>query len=208
MRKCKRMVADGILYALASFGGGSLSAWLTQQPLFAIPFFVFGVFSLYFFRDPDRKAPEGPVAVSPADGKVVSVKQIDADTTRVSIFLNIFDVHVNRSPIKGRIVDVQYKKGQFLVASKETASADNERNSVTVEAPDGTRVVFSQIAGLIARRIVFRKKVGDAVEKGERIGMIKFGSRLDVLFGPEWLVDVAPGNRVKAASSILARRAG
>ncbi|MGH9629327.1 MAG: phosphatidylserine decarboxylase, partial [Bryobacteraceae bacterium] len=200
-------VVDGIVYALASFGGGFVSAWLTRQPLFAAPFFVFGIFSLYFFRDPDREVPGGHVAVSPADGKVVSVKSMGAGNTRVSIFLNIFDVHVNRSPIEGRIVDVQYKRGQFLVASKEIASTDNEQNNVTVEAPDGTRVVFSQIAGLIARRIVFRKKVGDAVERGERIGMIKFGSRLDVVFGPEWLVDVAPGNRVKAASSILARRA-
>ena len=200
------MVADGIYYALGSLAGGFVVAWLTGQPLAAVPFFVFAVFCLYFFRDPERTIPEGPVAVSPADGKVMAVKLEDSRTTRVSIFLNIFDVHVNRSPVGGRISDVSYKKGQFLVASKESASIQNEQNIVTVETTDGVRLVFKQIAGLIARRIVFRKSVGDAVAKGERIGLMKFGSRMDVLFGPEWKILVQPGERVSAGSSILAER--
>jgi len=164
------MVADGIYYALGSVAGGLVVAWLTGQPLTALPFFVFAIFCLYFFRDPDRTIPEGPVAVSPADGKVMAVKQEDAHTTRVSIFLNIFDVHVNRCPVGGRISDVSYKKGEFLVASKEVASAQNEQNVVTIDAPDGVRLVFKQIAGLIARRIVFRKSVGDMVAKLELVG--------------------------------------
>jgi phosphatidylserine decarboxylase len=200
------MVIDGIYYAIGSLAGGFLVAWLTV-PLAATPFFVFAVFCLYFFRDPDREIPSGPVAVSPADGRVMTVIPEGTDTTRVSIFLNIFDVHVNRSPISGRITDVNYQRGKFLVASHDIASAENEQNSVTVEG-EGTRLVFKQIAGLIARRIVFNKKKGDTLDKGERIGLMKFGSRMDVLFGPEWEILVQPGQRVQAGSSILARRAG
>jgi phosphatidylserine decarboxylase len=200
------MVADGIYYALGSLAGGFIVAWITGEPLAAIPFFVFGVFCLYFFRDPERAIPDGPVAVSPADGKVMAVKQEDERTTRVSIFLNVFDVHVNRSPVAGRIADLEYQRGKFLVASKEMASVKNEQNIVTVETADGVRLVFKQIAGLIARRIVFRKHLGDLVRKGERIGMMKFGSRMDVLFGPEWKILVEPGQRVAAGSSILAER--
>ena len=200
------MVIDGIYYALGSIAGGVLVAWLTGLALTAVPFFVFAVFCLYFFRDPDRTVPEGPVAVSPADGKIMAVKPEDPKTTRVSIFLNVFDVHVNRSPVGGRITDVKYKKGEFLVASKEIASTNNEQNIVTVQTGDGVSLVFKQIAGLIARRIVFRKAVGDTVAAGERIGLMKFGSRMDVLFGPEWRIVVEPGQRVAAGTSILAER--
>lgn len=199
------MVADGIYYALGLAAAGAILAYLTN-PWWALPLFVLAVFCLYFFRDPDRAIPSGPVAVSPADGKVVAVKP-DAAGNRISIFLNIFDVHVNRTPISGVISDVQYKPGHFLVASKEDASRENEQNVVTVEG-DGTRVVFKQIAGLIARRIVFRKQKGDKVNIGDRVGLIKFGSRVDVVFGPEWEIAVKPGMRVSAGSSILARRKG
>jgi len=198
------IVLDGILYAAAFIGAGALVAWLAG-PLFAIPAWILAVFCLYFFRDPDRAIPTGPVAVSPADGKVVAVKAENPTLLRVSIFLNIFDVHVNRAPIAGAIRDVRYQVGRFHVASREECSDSNEQNVVTVEG-DGTSVVFKQIAGLIARRIVFRKKPGDGVAAGERVGLIKFGSRVDVLFGPEWEVVVQPGMRVAAGSSILARR--
>jgi phosphatidylserine decarboxylase len=197
------MVMDGIYYALALGGAGVLLAWL-GGPLLALPLFLLALFCLYFFRDPEREAPEGPVAVSPADGKVVAVKAIE-DATRISIFLNIFDVHVNRSPIAGRISDVHYQPGKFLVASKEDASTQNEQNTLVVE--DGeSRIVFRQIAGLIARRIVCWKRTGDEVGLGERIGLIKFGSRVDVFLGPEWTVDVKVGERVEAGSSVLAHR--
>jgi phosphatidylserine decarboxylase len=200
------MVIEGIFYGLGSFAGGVLAAWLTGVPLIAVPFFVFGAFCMYFFRDPDRDAPANPEMVSPADGKVMAVKAEDSGLTRISIFLNVFDVHVNRSPLAGRIADVQYHRGQFLVASKEVASVENEQNVVTMETPDGVRVIYKQIAGLIARRIVFNKKAGDQVAKGERIGLMKFGSRMDVLVGPEWNILVKPGQRVAAATSPLAER--
>jgi phosphatidylserine decarboxylase len=119
--------------------------------------------------------------------------------------LNIFDVHVNRSPVAGKITKVQYQTGKFLVASKELASSQNEQNTVSLES-DGSQVVFAQIAGLIARRIVFNKKAGDTVQKGERIGLIKFGSRVDVFLGPEWNIVVKIGEHVSAGSSILAER--
>ena len=128
---------------------------------------------------------------------------------RISIFLNVFDVHVNRTPIPGRVVDVQYQEGNFLVASKEAASHSNEQNTITVEGNVGgqpTRIVFKQIAGLIARRIICYKKAGDTLAAGERVGLIKFGSRVDVQLGPEWEVAVRVGERVSAGSSIIARK--
>jgi phosphatidylserine decarboxylase len=198
------MIRDGIYYAAALVAAGLGLAYFASWWL-GLPLFLLALFCLYFFRDPERAVPEGAVAVSPADGRVVSVKAADAGHTRVSIFLNIFDVHVNRTPIAGRIADVAYQPGRFLVASREGASTDNEQNIVTVEG-DGTRVVFKQIAGLIARRIVCWKKTGDVVRAGERIGLIKFGSRVDVFFGPEWEVTVNVRDRVSAGSSVIARR--
>ncbi len=144
--------------------------------------------------------------VAPADGKVVAVRETAPGETRVSIFLNIFDVHVNRTPIAGKISEVVYQKGKFLVASHEAASSENEQNTLVVEG-NGTRVVCRQIAGLIARRIVCYKHAGDSVRVAERIGYIKFGSRVDVLFGPEWRTAIQAGDRVVAGRSILATRA-
>lgn len=201
------MVRDGIYYALGFTAGGVLISWVLS-PWDALPLFLLAAFCAWFFRDPERPIPVGAVAVSPADGKVVSVVSEGNGRTRISIFLNIFDVHVNRSPISGIITDFVYRKGKFLVASVEAASSDNEQTIITVQAQDGTTVVFKQIAGLIARRIVFTKKQGDFVQAGERIGLIKFGSRMDVILGPEWYIEVSPGSRVSAGSSILARRGG
>jgi len=198
------MVKDGLYYALALSALGACG-WYFFGPAFAVPEFALAAFCLNFFRDPDRTIPDGPVAVSPADGKVVSINSDQPGLTRISVFLNIFDVHVNRSPIGGEITSVRYQTGKFLVASREAATAQNEQNIVTVQG-GGTRVVFAQIAGLIARRIVFRKKIGDHVEKGERVGLIKFGSRVDVFFGPEWDIAVKTGERVQAGASVLARR--
>lgn len=201
------MVRDGIYYALGFTAAGILISWLLE-PWAALPLFLLGAFCAWFFRDPERPIPVGPVAVSPADGKVVAVAPEGNGLTRISIFLNIFDVHVNRSPVSGVIAGYVYQKGKFLVASLEAASSDNEQTIITVRTQDGTLVVFKQIAGLIARRIVFTKKPGDLVQAGERIGLIKFGSRMDVILGPEWQIEVTPGMRVSAGSSILARRGG
>jgi phosphatidylserine decarboxylase len=197
------IVRDGIYYALALGAGGAILAWLAG-PWLGTPLWILAAFCLYFFRDPEREIPSGPVAVSPADGKVVAVKAESPALQRVSIFLNIFDVHVNRAPIGGVITKVQYQKGSFHVASREECSTVNEQNVVTVEG-EGTTVVFKQIAGLIARRIVFTKRTGERVAAGERIGLIKFGSRADVLLGPEWQIVVRPGERVAAGSSVIAR---
>ena len=201
------MVSYGIYYALGLIGGGAVVTWLLSWP-FAIPFYLLAAFCLNFFRDPEREIPTGPYAVSPADGKVVVVKQNDAGGHQVSIFLNVFDVHVNRTPIGGKVACVTYKKGQFLVASKPEASAANEQNIITVDGSiEGhpTRIVMKQIAGLIARRIICYVQAGNVLETGQRIGLMKFGSRMDVLLGPEWEVAVRAGERVTGGSTVIAR---
>jgi phosphatidylserine decarboxylase len=200
------LVIYGIYYAAALLVAAGALTYLTSW-VWALPFYILAAFCLYFFRDPNREVPAGPVAVSPADGKVVVVKPENGGQ-RISIFLNVFDVHVNRTPIPGRVLDVRYQEGQFLVASKEEASHSNEQNTITVEgmvAGEPRRIVFKQIAGLIARRIICYKKAGDTVAAGERVGLIKFGSRVDVQLGPEWEVVVHVGQRVSAGSSVIAR---
>lgn len=200
------MVSYGIYYAAALLAGAAVITWLLSWP-FAIPFYLLAAFCLNFFRDPDREIPAGPYAVSPADGKVMGVRDDSTGGKRISIFLNVFDVHVNRTPIGGKVSRVAYKTGKFLVASKDEASEANEQNVITVDGViDGqkTQVIFRQIAGLIARRIICYKKAGDVLDAGERIGLMKFGSRMDVLLGPEWTVKVREGERVTAGSTILA----
>jgi len=204
------MVSYGIYYALGLTAGGAAITWLVGWPA-SVPFYLLAIFCLNFFRDPERIIPSGAVAVSPADGKVIGVHADDAGGGNINIFMNVFDVHVNRTPIPGRIAKIEYKKGRFLNASVEDASRLNEQNIVTVDGEfDGrkTRVVFSQIAGLIARRIICYKHVGDVLKPGERMGLIKFGSRVDVFFGPEWEILVRAGDRVSAGSSVVARFRG
>lgn len=199
-----RIVPDGLYYALGlTLAGIVLSFLLT--PWLGIPFYILAAFCLYFFRDPERVAPAGDFMVAPADGKVVAIREIGPDETRISIFLNIFNVHVNRTPIPGVITGITYREGKFLVASHEAASSDNEQNTLVIEG-QGTRVVCRQIAGLIARRIVCYKKPGDSLAPAERIGYIKFGSRVDVLYGPEWKTIAKVGDKVSAGTSILASR--
>jgi phosphatidylserine decarboxylase len=201
------MLSYGFYYAGGLLAGAAVAAYLLGWP-YALPFCALAAFCLNFFRDPERPIPSGPVAVSPADGKVVAIRPAASGASRVSIFLNIFDVHVNRTPIPGKVTCVSYKKGQFLAANKSQASDVNEQNILTVEGVVGgvrTSVMFKQIAGLIARRIICYKKPGDILEPGERIGLIKFGSRVDVFLGPEWELMVRAGDRVIAGSSVIAR---
>ena len=198
------MVVTGIYYALVC-GAVGAALGLLVAPWAALPLVVAGLFCLWFFRNPEREIPRGPVAVSPADGKVVLVRR-KPGSTQVCIFMNVFNVHVNRTPIGGKVVDVAYNKGKFMVASQDAASYENERNTITVESKDGVIVSFTQIAGLIARRIVCYVTPGDFVTVGQRIGLIKFGSRVDVNFGPEWSIEVNEGQCVSAGSTILARR--
>ena len=201
------MVRDGIYYALGMLLVAGLLFWLAT-PVFAAMAIVFAAFFLWFFRDPERPIPGEPgLIVSPADGKVTDIGSIQLSgkpCTRISIFLNVFDVHVNRSPIAGVIKEAIYQRGQFGNAMSAGSAEANEQNIVTVEG-EGMTLVFKQIAGLLARRIVFTKKVGERVARGERVGMIKFGSRTDVIFpaGPELKIKV--GDHVKGGASILAQ---
>jgi len=201
------MLSFGFYYAGGLLAGAAVATYLLGWP-YALPFYALAAFCLNFFRDPERQVPPGPVAVSPAGGKVVAIRPVPSGAIRVSIFLNVFDVHVNRTPIPGKVACVNYKKGQFLAANKAEASDANEQSVMTVQGVVGgvqTSVMFKQIAGLIARRIICYKKPGDILEPGERIGLIKFGSRVDVFLGPEWELMVRPGDRVSAGSSVIAR---
>lgn len=200
------MVADGYYYALALLGAAVLLGWIAGT-FWALPALFLAAFFLWFFRDPEREIPDTPGAVvSPADGKVTGiwpVTESGVQQTRISIFLNVFDVHVNRSPIGGIIREVRYQVGKFGNAMNLTSAEHNEQNIVTVEG-EGEPVIFKQIAGLLARRIVFTKKAGDRVERGERVGLIKFGSRVDVFLDASANLQVKIGDRVKGGSSVLA----
>lgn len=200
------MVRDAYYYAIPLLAASALIAWLAG-PGWAWPPILLAAFFLWFFRDPARVIPNTPGAVvSPADGMVTLVSQTvhnGSPYLRISIFLNVFDVHVNRSPIAGVIRQVRYQKGKFLNAMGADSAEQNEQNIVTVEG-EGQTVVFKQIAGLLARRIVFAKKIGDRVQRGERVGMIKFGSRTDVLMEASASIQVKVGDHVKGGCSVLA----
>jgi phosphatidylserine decarboxylase len=200
------MVPDGYYYALPLVGASVLVGWLAS-PVWALPALLLAAFFLWFFRDPERVVPDAAGAVvSPGDGKVTDVSPVQVDgtrRTRISIFLSVFDVHVNRSPVAGVIRDVRYQRGKFLNAMNAVSAEQNEQNIVTVEY-GGQSVVFKQIAGILARRIVFTKKVGDRLERGERVGLIKFGSRVDVLLDASASLQVKVGDRVKGGASVLA----
>ncbi len=200
------MVKDGIYYGLGLLAAAAVVWWLAAWPWALAPLLVAG-FMLWFFRDPERQIPQAAGAVvSPADGKVTAVQQVEiagVARSRISIFLSVFDVHVNRSPIAGVIKTVEYRRGKFRNAMGAASAEQNEQNVVTVEGA-GQTVVFKQIAGLLARRIVFDKKPGERVERGERVGLIKFGSRVDVVLPAEARLQVKIGDRVAGGSSTLA----
>jgi phosphatidylserine decarboxylase len=192
--------------------GIGLALALFRLPWVAAPIILLGLFTAYFFRDPERIAPaDSRLVLSPADGKVIVVAPAPAGhplgegATQVSIFLSVFDVHINRAPIGGRVTRVHYHPGEFLPAWDDKASLRNEQNAVTVE-DGGTAVEFKQIAGLIARRIVFKKREGDSVAAGERVGMIKFGSRVDIFLPASVKVRVRNGDRVQGGLSVLGER--
>ena len=170
---------------------------------------LLAAFMAFFFRDPERTCPvDDRIVVSPADGRVVMIARVDErvndSPTQTSIFLSPLDVHINRSPIAGEIVDVVYKPGAFHIASRDIASIENEQNIVTVRGEKLT-IVFRQIAGVIARRIVLWKKKGDRVALGERVGLMKFSSRMDVILPAEIEVVVREGDRVVGGVSVLGR---
>ena len=205
------MVRDGYWYAISLLLVAAVvrfftADWFASWLLVAIPVLL-AAFFLWFFRDPERAIPEGPgLVVSPADGKITEVAPIrtpDGDRIRLSIFLNVFDVHVNRAPISGTVRRVQYKKGEYLNAMDPASAERNEQSVVTMQS-DNCFVTFKLIAGLLARRIVFRPKEGDVLQRGQRVGLIKFGSRCDLILPGDAHIRVERGQRVKGGESILA----
>ncbi len=172
---------------------------------------LFSIFNLVFFRDPDRTIPVDPEAIlSPADGKVIQITRVreaeffQAEVQRISIFLSVFNVHVNRSPIGGTVEHFTYRRGKFLPAFKEDASLDNEQSAIGIVDIKGRKVMFTQIAGIIARRIICILREGYPTRAGDRMGMIRFGSRVDVYFLEEQVdLKVKPGDVVKGGESII-----
>ncbi len=206
-----KMAVEGWPYVVPLSLLGLVLVW--RWPWAGGVLILLGLFCAFFFRDPERAVPQDPgLVVSPADGKVVQVlpapagNPLGAEATQVSIFLSIFNVHVNRAPIAGTIAEVAYNKGEFLPAFDDKASLRNEQNCAVIEG-DGGRVAFKQIAGLIARRIVFRKKVGDTLRRGERVGLIKFGSRVDIFVPKGTEIRVKVGDRVRGGASVIGRLA-
>ena len=201
------MVRDGYIYALSLIAVAVALFWATGAWVWCIAPVLLTVFFLWFFRDPQRTVPAGDgLIVSPGDGLVtetVSINTPEGTRQRISIFLSVFDVHVNRSPISGVLSRVHYQKGQYLNAMNPASAERNEQNVVTVRG-QGFEITFKQIAGLLARRIVFNHAEGETVERGQRVGLIKFGSRVDVVIPAEAELKVKVGERVKGGSSVLA----
>lgn len=201
------MAPDGYKFAAAPIILGAL-AWYFGQHAVAIILFALAAFILWFFRDPTREIPADPATiVSPADGKVLIVTDENLGNRagrRISIFLAIWNVHVNRSPTAGKLAKVDYRPGKFYMAMKPAASVENEQNIIHLDTPKG-EIVFKQIAGLIARRVILWKKPGDEVSRGERVGLVRFGSRVDIWLPLEAEILVKPGDHVAGGSSILAK---
>ena len=204
------MVRDGYIYGVSLLAVAVVLAWATGNWAWSIAPVLLAAFFLWFFRDPERTIPTGTgLIVSPGDGLVTETAVIatpQGPRQRISIFLSVFDVHVNRSPIAGVLASVCYQKGQYLNAMNPASADRNEQNIVIVRG-DGYEVTFKQIAGLLARRIVFNLRAGDTVARGQRVGLIKFGSRVNVLLPAEAELRVKVGQRVKGGSSVLAAMA-
>lgn len=203
--------AVAVFWAALAFG-----PWQSRAPRLALGGLTvlalgFTLFTAYFFRDPDRTLPTDPgLVVSPADGKVLSVEEVtetsfmEGPCRRVTIFLNVFNVHVQRVPVSGTVRHYEYRPGKYLVAWEPKASELNEQASIGIETAAGP-VLVRQIAGLVARRIVTRPREGDRVEQGERYGLIRFGSRVDLFLPLDWEVTVEPGDKVAGGSSVVGR---
>jgi phosphatidylserine decarboxylase len=200
------MVKEGYYFGLPPLVLGA-SAFLFRWTIAGTILVLLAAFIFYFFRDPDRIIPADPAAiVSPADGRVVVVtdeENAGRPGKRISIFLAIWNVHVNRSPAAGTIADMKYCPGKFSAAMRECASTDNEQNVITLDTDSG-EIMFKQIAGLIARRVVCWKKAGDRVARGERIGLVRFGSRADLWLPKDSELLVKVGDHVEGGSSVVA----
>ncbi len=205
------MVRDGYIYALSLLAVAAVLTWFTGAWAWGIAPVLLAAFFLWFFRDPHRDIPSGiGLIVSPGDGLVTETASIstpEGARQRISVFLSVFDVHVNRAPIGGTVSRVHYRKGQFLNAMNPASAERNEQCAITVRgqgADDGFEITFKQIAGLLARRIVCRCAEGQTLQRGERMGLIKFGSRVDVLLPANAELRVKVGDRVRGGASVLA----
>lgn len=199
---------EGIILILLSLSLAILS--------FAMRFYIFGVllgaftiFNAFFFRNPARKAPEGPYIVAPADGEVILVKELFEDrflnreVTKISIFMSIFNVHVNRAPVNGKVEKVFHEDGRFFSANLDKAAESNEKNSLIIQSEYGFPILVVQVAGLVARRIICDVKKGDMMKKGEPFGLICYGSRLDIYLPRDVQVKVSVGAKTKAGETII-----
>ena len=196
------MVRDGYRFVLPLLILTGLSVFF-HQPVLTVIFLVLTAFTAFFFRNPQRRIPDGAnLIVSPADGKVVKISKDETGEQTLCIFLNVFNVHVNRAPIAGAVARFEYKRGKFKVAFDEEASRVNEQNIVSFAGPD-ISIVVKQVAGLIARRVVCWKKPGDAVERGELFGLIRFGSRVDMVMPAHVNIRVGVGDKVSGGSTII-----
>jgi phosphatidylserine decarboxylase len=203
------MVRDGYYYGFSLILVSMLVLMVTDSWLWSVPPLLLAAFFVWFFRNPGRIIPQGPgLVVSPADGKVTEIAHIttlDGKEIRISIFLSVFDVHVNRSPVSGLLKSVRYQQGKYLNAMNSASAEQNEQCIAVMEMADGQLVTLKLIAGLLARRIVFHPRKGQLLGRGELVGMIKFGSRCDLLLPAGADLQVELGDRVRGGTSILAR---
>lgn len=199
---------EGWPFAALALAAALVAGWLIgwwSAPLWAVALFV-----LQFFRDPARTAPRGvDLVLAPADGRIVAVERardpyLDRHALKLSIFMNVFNVHSNRSPVDGEVREAWYNRGRFINAALDKASSENERNALWIRTPEGVDVTCVQVAGLIARRILCYARVGDHLARGQRYGFIRFGSRVDVYLPPEARARVSVGDKVYATETILA----
>ena len=198
---------------IALAAGAAAAAHYFAGPAWSAPFWIVLVFILQFFRDPPRQVPDASDAViCPADGKVIALGEVEdpylkRPSKRVSVFMNVFNVHSNRSPVAGKIMERWYRQGKFVNAALDKASLDNERNALWIRTDQGQDVVVVQVAGLIARRILCYVQPGERIARGERYGFIRFGSRVDVYLPLEARFEVSLGDSVKGAADVIARLA-
>jgi len=208
-RRYPLLAREGWLYTAVSIAAAGLVQYYAGG-FWAVPLWLLALFMLQFFRDPPRAIPADPLGVvCPADGKVIVVDDaedpyLNRAAKRVSIFMNVFNVHSNRSPVEGRVKESWYNKGKFINASFDKASNENERNALWIQTDEGDDVTVVQVAGLIARRILCYVQPGERVAQGERYGFIRFGSRVDVYLPPNSRIKAALGDKVKGGRDLIA----
>lgn len=200
---------EGWLHIIIAFSAAIAATVLMDWP-WAIPFWIIAIFVLQFFRDPPREVPSNPKAIlAPADGRIVAVEKIqdpflNREAIKISVFMNVFNVHSNRSPVDGEVRDKWYFPGKFINADLPKASLENERNALWIKADNGADVTCVQVAGLIAKRIICHVSTGDHLNRGQRFGFIRFGSRVDVYLPLDTKVNVNIGDKVSATLTVLA----